>query len=130
MSAEDVSKQEAKDPSSARLIITLSLAGFFSGLILVGIYEVTLPTITANQARELREAVFKVLPGVARMEAMAWVNDSLQPSEGEGDDSEIADGLRRLRQFRTRWWAMRYQPTDRDFKTRFDSSTATNPTSG
>jgi len=89
MSAEDASKYAEKDPSSARLIITLSLAGFLSGLILVGVYEVTLPTITANKARELREAVFKVLPGVERMEAMAWINESLQVSEGDGEDSEI-----------------------------------------
>jgi electron transport complex protein RnfG len=89
MSAEDESKQIEKDPSSARLILTLSLAGFFSGLVLVGVYELTLPTITANKARELREAVFRVLPGVARMEPMAWVNETLQPAEGESEESEI-----------------------------------------
>ncbi len=88
MSTEDESKQVEKDPSSTRLILTLSLAGFFSGLILVGVYELTLPTITANKARELREAVFKVLPGVARMEPMAWVNESLQPAEAESEESD------------------------------------------
>ena len=88
MSAEGESKQAEKDPSSTRLITTLTLAGFLSGLIMVSVYELTLPTITANQARELREAVFKVLPGVERMEAMAWVNDSLQPSEADGDESD------------------------------------------
>ena len=61
---KDPEAEDASEPSSARLILTLSLAGLISGLILVGVYEVTLPRILANQARDLREAVFKVLPGV------------------------------------------------------------------
>ena len=60
MSTEAESKgtntgQAEPEPSAIRLIATLSLAGLFSGLILVGAYEVTLPRILANQARELRE---------------------------------------------------------------------------
>ena len=51
-------------PSSLRLVLTLALAGLISGVAIIGIYESTLPTITANKARELREAVFKVLPAV------------------------------------------------------------------
>ena len=59
-----------RSPSSFRLIFTLAIAGLISGVAIIGIYETTLPTITANKARELREAVFKVLPGVTKMQAL------------------------------------------------------------
>ncbi|RZV35034.1 MAG: hypothetical protein EX272_11400, partial [Chromatiales bacterium] len=59
--------RETVAPSSLRLVLTLAIAGLVSGIAIIGIYESTLPTITANKARELREAVFKVLPGVSQM---------------------------------------------------------------
>ena len=67
----DAAKQPAA-PSSLRLVMTLAIAGLVSGVAIIGIYETTLPTITANKARELREAVFKVLPGVTRMQALVY----------------------------------------------------------
>jgi electron transport complex protein RnfG len=66
------SQKQAAQPSSLRLIMTLAIAGLISGVAIIGIYESTLPTITANKARELREAVFKVLPGVSRMQALVY----------------------------------------------------------
>ena len=60
----------AAEPSSAKLILTLGLAGLISGLALVGIYELTLPTIKANNARALRTAVFKVIPGSTQMQKL------------------------------------------------------------
>ncbi|NND46232.1 MAG: hypothetical protein HKN55_01080, partial [Woeseiaceae bacterium] len=47
--------QETAAPSSLRLVLTLAIAGLVSGIAIIGIYESTLPTITANKARELRE---------------------------------------------------------------------------
>ena len=41
-------------PSSLRLVFTLAIAGLVSGMAIIGIYESTLPTITANKARELQ----------------------------------------------------------------------------
>ena len=64
-------------PSSLRLVMTLAIAGLLSGIAIIGIYESTLPTITANKARELREAVFKVLPGVTQMQALVYRDDAL-----------------------------------------------------
>ena len=69
--SSDANKQ-APAPSSLRLVMTLAIAGLVSGIAIIGIYESTLPTITANKARELREAVFKVLPGVSRMQALVY----------------------------------------------------------
>jgi len=62
--------KDTSNPSSLRLVLTLAIAGLVSGVAIIGIYESTLPTITANKARELREAVFKVLPGVSQMQAL------------------------------------------------------------
>ncbi|MEJ2297038.1 MAG: FMN-binding protein [Woeseiaceae bacterium] len=64
-------------PSSLRLVLTLAIAGLLSGVAIIGIYETTLPTITANKARELREAVFKVLPGVTQMQALVFRDSEL-----------------------------------------------------
>jgi electron transport complex protein RnfG len=80
--------EDASEPSSARLILTLSLAGLISGLILVGVYELTLPRILANQARDLREAVFKVLPGVEHFQPMAFVEGTLQQVEEDAEEEE------------------------------------------
>ena len=79
--------RETASPSSLRLVLTLAIAGLVSGIAIIGIYESTLPTITANKARELREAVFKVLPGVTQMQPLVYRGDQLvavgQPDKGE-----------------------------------------------
>ena len=69
--------KETSSPSSLRLVLTLAIAGLVSGIAIIGIYESTLPTITANKARELREAVFKVLPGVSQMQALVYRDSEL-----------------------------------------------------
>jgi len=73
--------QEAQAPGPLRLILTLAIAGLISGIAIIAIYESTLPTITANKARELREAVFKVLPGVSRMQQLVFRNGELIAAE-------------------------------------------------
>jgi Na+-translocating ferredoxin:NAD+ oxidoreductase subunit G len=55
--------EAVQEPGPVRLIATLGVAGFFSGLILAGAFLFTQPIIQENQARSLREAIFKVLPG-------------------------------------------------------------------
>ena len=80
-------------PSSMRLILTLAIAGLVSGVAIIGIYEATLPTITANKARELREAVFKVLPGVSRMQALVYRDGRIMVvPEPEKDEPVVYGG--------------------------------------
>jgi electron transport complex protein RnfG len=80
-------RKDTAQPSSLRLVLTLAIAGLISGIAIIGIYESTLPTITANKARELREAVFKVLPGVTRMQALVFRDGQLlagtEPAKNE-----------------------------------------------
>jgi len=79
-------------PSSLRLVLTLAIAGLISGIAIIGIYESTLPTITANKARELREAVFKVLPGVSQMQQLVYRDGRLIATEDLQKDEEAVYG--------------------------------------
>ena len=80
-------------PSSLRLVLTLAIAGLISGIAIIGIYEATLPTITANKARELREAVFKVLPGVSQMQPLVFRDGELvATAEPSADESAVYGG--------------------------------------
>jgi electron transport complex protein RnfG len=73
-------------PSSLRLVMTLAIAGLISGIAIIGIYETTLPTITANKARELQAAVSKVLPGVSQMQQVVFRDGQLIVSVDKGAD--------------------------------------------
>ena len=84
--------KQAPTPSSLRLVATLAIAGLISGIAIIGIYESTLPTITANKARELREAVFKVLPGVTQMEALVYRNGELIIVDAPDKDEPVVYG--------------------------------------
>jgi electron transport complex protein RnfG len=84
--------RQEQAPSSLRLVLTLGIAGLLSGIAIIGIYEATLPTITANKARELREAVFKVLPGVSKMQALVYRDDELVVVEEPDKDEPVVYG--------------------------------------
>jgi len=73
-------------------VLTLAIAGLVSGVAIIGIYESTLPTITANKARELREAVFKVLPGVSQMQALVYRDGQLVAVEKPDKDEPVVYG--------------------------------------
>jgi len=83
----------AAEPGSVRLVATLGLAGLLSGLIIVSVFEATLPTITAHQAQLLRQAVFQVLPGTTRAQRLAWRRGRLVAAEdGPADEEAIFAG--------------------------------------
>jgi len=87
-----ISTIEIEEPSSVKLIITLGLAGFLSGLILVGVYLFTKPIIAENKARALKEAIFKVLPGTTDFVTLYNQNGTLveiaNEANSESDQSE------------------------------------------
>ncbi len=84
--------QPPREPGSTRLVLAMALAGLLAGIIIIAVYEATLPTITANKARELREAVFRVLPGVERMQALRYDGQALVPNPGKADDDTLYAG--------------------------------------
>lgn len=67
----------------------MAIAGFISGVIIIAIYMLTFDTIKENKARELREAVFKVLPGVTHMQKLHYVNNKLVVVKTDGIDDEM-----------------------------------------
>jgi electron transport complex protein RnfG len=75
-------------PRTLRLVVTLALAGLFSGLAIVSAYEITLPRIEANKAAALKRAVFQVVPGSVKMERMEWSGDELVPKAGGAEGAE------------------------------------------
>jgi electron transport complex protein RnfG len=85
-------RDRSSPPGPLRLVATLALAGLVSGLAIIGIYETTLPTITENKARELRAAVFKVLPGVTRMQALVFRDEDLVVDEPGKDEPVVYGG--------------------------------------
>ena len=88
----DDAPKVAASSSSMRLVLTLAIAGLISGIAIIGIYELTLPTITANKARELREAVFKVLPGVSQMQALVNRDGELVAVQQPAKDEPVIYG--------------------------------------
>jgi electron transport complex protein RnfG len=68
-------------PKSWRLVMTLTVAGFLSGLLIVGAFQLTLPRITANKAAALHRAVFQVVPGSSQLERVILSGDKLVASE-------------------------------------------------
>jgi len=81
-----------REPGSTRLVATLGLAGLLSGLIIVSVFEATRPTIVAYQAKVLRQAVFKVLPGTTRMQHLVHREGRLLVKETEDQDEEALFG--------------------------------------
>ncbi len=122
--SQEPTVESSSEPTSARLITTLGLAGLISGLILVGAYELTLPLIQANQAQALQEAVFKVLPGIERMQEMAATDGGL--SRRRKRARMLRKSSMRDTTPRTSFWATPSRQRARASKTRSSSFTATN----
>lgn len=92
MSSVKAKERTEVEPSSGRLIATLGVGGLISGLLIVAAFEVTLPTIKEYQARMLREAVFRVLPGVERMRALVDGEAGLVAAGSDGDNAALFAG--------------------------------------
>ncbi len=85
---------QEKEPSSTTLIAALSIAGFLSGIIIIAVYLATFDTIAENKARELREAVFRVLPGVSQMQKLRYDGEALviMPEDAKDDEDTVYGG--------------------------------------
>jgi len=83
------------EPGSARLIATLGLAGFFSGLVLVSAYLITLPAIQAHKARALEQAIYQVIPGSVSYQTLVLQNEALRLVE-ESEMTTIEEDVPRV----------------------------------
>ena len=92
MSGKHELSLKGSEPSSARLVATLSFAGLLSGLIIVTVFEATLPTITAYKAKVLQEAVFTVLPGISSMQKLTYRDGRMMPATGDEEEEDLVFG--------------------------------------
>ncbi|MCK5663864.1 MAG: FMN-binding protein [Thiotrichaceae bacterium] len=89
-----------QEPSSRQLIISMAIAGFISGVIIISIYLLTFNTIKDNKARELRQAIFKVLPNVSQIQKLHFIDHKLVVIQSNGmDDDMIFAGYNQDKQF-------------------------------
>ncbi len=70
--------------SSVRIVLTLAAAGVLSGVLLVFVYQATLPAIQAHKAEMLRLAVSEVLDGPASTTTLYEVDGRLVENLPEG----------------------------------------------
>jgi electron transport complex protein RnfG len=80
---------QEQEPSSTRLILTLGIAGFISGWVLVSVFLFTKPIIENNKAEALKAAVFKVLPDTRDFEALKLIGGDLLPADPAEKDAEL-----------------------------------------
>jgi Na+-translocating ferredoxin:NAD+ oxidoreductase subunit G len=73
--------------SSSRLLATLGGAGAVAGLLIVLVYDVTLPTVQANRAARLETAIRQVLPGTTNYDTLFLVGGALTPTLPAGADA-------------------------------------------
>ena len=71
------------------MIRTLVVTALISGFLIVTAYQVTLPTIKVNRERQLREAVFSVLPGATATTTFQLNADGTLVKVGEGDERAV-----------------------------------------
>ncbi|MDH3211826.1 MAG: FMN-binding protein [Myxococcales bacterium] len=75
-----------REAGPARMMSTLGIAGFCSGLALVSVYMITQPRIARNRMEALEAAIFRVLPGARSREALTLRHGELTPVEaGDAD---------------------------------------------
>ncbi len=86
---------DSEEASAGRLIATLGIAGFFSGIILVSAYLFTLPMIQAHKARALEQAIYHVLPGATSYTPLELEDGSLVAA-GEAQSASGQQANRRL----------------------------------
>ncbi len=90
--SSDMAPVAPPEPSSARLILTLGLAGLFSGLAIVGIFLATFDRIEQNRAEALQAAIFQVMPGTDHYKAMVAADGKLvQLGEGNQGENVVFD---------------------------------------
>jgi Na+-translocating ferredoxin:NAD+ oxidoreductase subunit G len=81
--------------SSFRLLGTMGSAGAVAGLLIVLVYQATLPTVQANRAARLETAIQRVLPGLARYDTLYLVDNALTAALPPGVDGRKVEKIYR-----------------------------------
>jgi len=82
-----------EEASSLRMVATLGAAGALAGLLIVGVFTVTLPPIEAHKAEVLRLAISEVLNSPARYETLYATPQGIFESPPPAGAEKIYIGL-------------------------------------
>lgn len=66
-------------PATRKMVAVLSGVAAFSGLLIVGVFQFTLPFIDANREAMIERAIFTVVPGGAEKRVFGYTDDGVQP---------------------------------------------------
>jgi electron transport complex protein RnfG len=87
MSGDTNAAGTAPKVSSLRLLSTMGGAGALAGLLIVLVYQLTLPTVLANRAARLETAILQVVPGSERFDTLYLVDGALTATLPPGADA-------------------------------------------
>jgi electron transport complex protein RnfG len=87
MSGDTNAAGTAPKVSSLRLLSTMGGAGALAGLLIVLVYQFTLPTVLANRAARLETAILEVVPGSVRYDTLYVVDGALTATLPSGADA-------------------------------------------
>jgi electron transport complex protein RnfG len=93
MSGDTKAPVTAPNVSSIRLLGTMGGAGAVAGLLIVVVYQLTLPSVLANRAARLDRAIQQVLPGVTRVEPLYLVDGALTGTLPAGIDAKKVEKI-------------------------------------
>lgn len=86
-------------PPSTRMILVMAGVAASAGLLIVLAFQITLPVITANKAKALREAVFQVVPGAKSLQTFGVTDAGEVVFLEEGKTARGEKGTKKLKAF-------------------------------
>lgn len=84
MSSPEPAQPQVK---STRLVGTLAVAGMLAGILIVSVFQKTLPAIEAHKAFVLEQSIQEVLQSPDRLDTLYVVNGALTPQAPPGKDA-------------------------------------------
>lgn len=78
---------------SARLIATMAAAGAVAGLLIIVVFQATLPAILANRAARLDAALSSVVPGLSRYDTLYLLDGKLTATLPAGIDPKKTEKI-------------------------------------
>ncbi len=82
---------EEQEPSSAKLVLALGIAGLLSGFVLVGTFLFTNPYIKANQQAAIERAILNVIPNCDSFSTLVLTKSGLEIKNTDNNEKEEAD---------------------------------------
>lgn len=82
----------AQQPSAWSLILTLGGVAMLSGLLVVWVYQATLPRIEANRKAAIERAIFQVIPGAVTRTNFVISGEELTPAGPDAEGRRIYAG--------------------------------------